>query len=91
MFTCSGSIAKGRKMLADLSKIMLRAYYAEADNCVRSLRSGKRQRRQAAHAADRAARGTRPPRWKGKRRLCERSATAASSPPGPCWHLNNRV
>ena len=27
-------------MVADLSKLMLRAYNAEADNCVRSLRSG---------------------------------------------------
>jgi hypothetical protein len=35
MFTFSGSLAKGRKMVADLSKLMLRAYNAEADNCVR--------------------------------------------------------
>jgi hypothetical protein len=40
MFTFSGSLAKGRKMVADLSKLMLRAYNAEADNCVLSLRSG---------------------------------------------------
>lgn len=40
MFTFTGSLAKGRKMVADLSKLMLRAYNAEADNCVRSLRSG---------------------------------------------------
>jgi len=40
MFTYSGSLAKGRKMVTDLSKLMLRAYNAEADNCVRSLRSG---------------------------------------------------
>jgi hypothetical protein len=40
MFTFDGSLAKGRKMVADLSKLMLRAYNAEADNCVRSLRSG---------------------------------------------------
>ncbi len=40
IFTFSGSLAKGRKMVADLSKLMLRAYNAEADNCVRSLRSG---------------------------------------------------
>jgi hypothetical protein len=40
MFTFDGSLAKGRRMLADLSKLMLRAYNAEADNCVRSLRSG---------------------------------------------------
>jgi len=40
MFTFGGSLAKGRKMLADFSRLMLRAYNAEADNCVRSLRSG---------------------------------------------------
>jgi hypothetical protein len=40
MFTFNGSLAKGRKMVADLSRLMLRAYNAEADNCVRSLRSG---------------------------------------------------
>ncbi len=40
MFTFSGSLAKGRRMVADLSKLMLRAYNAEADSCVRSLRSG---------------------------------------------------
>lgn len=40
MFTYDGSLAKGRKMTADFSKLMLRAYNAEADNCVRSLRSG---------------------------------------------------
>ncbi len=40
MFTFDGSLARGRKMVADFSKLMLRAYNAEADNCVRSLRSG---------------------------------------------------
>lgn len=40
MFTFNNSLAKGRKMTADLSKLMLRAYNAEADNCVRSLRAG---------------------------------------------------
>jgi hypothetical protein len=40
LFTFDGSLAKGRKMVADLSRLMLRAYNAEADNCVRSLRSG---------------------------------------------------
>lgn len=39
-FTFNNSLAKGRKMMADLSKLMLRAYNAEADNCVRSLRAG---------------------------------------------------
>jgi hypothetical protein len=40
MFTFNNSLAKGRKMTADLGKLMLRAYNAEADNCVRSLRAG---------------------------------------------------
>jgi len=40
MFTFNNSLAKGRKMTSDLSKLMLRAYNAEADNCVRSLRVG---------------------------------------------------
>ncbi len=40
MFTFNNSLAKGRKMVADLSRLMLRAYNAEADNCVRSLRAG---------------------------------------------------
>jgi hypothetical protein len=40
MFTFNNSLAKGRRMTADFSKLMLRAYNAEADNCVRTLRSG---------------------------------------------------
>lgn len=40
MFAYNNSLAKGRKMTADFSKLMLRAYNAEADNCVRSLRAG---------------------------------------------------
>lgn len=40
LFTFDGSLAKGRKMVSDFSKLMLRAYNAEADNCVRSLRNG---------------------------------------------------
>lgn len=40
MFTFNNSLAKGRKMTAELSKLMLRAYNAEADNCVRTLRAG---------------------------------------------------
>jgi len=39
-FAYNNSLAMGRKMTADLSKLMLRAYNAEADNCVRSLRAG---------------------------------------------------
>ena len=40
MFTFDGSLAKGRRMTSDLGKLMLRAYNAEADNAVRSLRAG---------------------------------------------------
>ncbi|GAB78770.1 T5orf172 domain-containing protein [Austwickia chelonae] len=40
MFTWNGSLARGRQLVRDLSKLMLRAYNAEADNCVRSLRAG---------------------------------------------------
>jgi hypothetical protein len=40
LFTFDGSLAKGRKMVGDLSKLMLRAYNAEADTCIRSLRNG---------------------------------------------------
>jgi len=40
MFTFNNSLAKGRKMTADFSKLMLRAYNSEADSCVRSLRAG---------------------------------------------------
>lgn len=40
MFTFNNSLAKGRKMTSDFSKLMLRAYNSEADSCVRSLRAG---------------------------------------------------
>lgn len=40
MFTFDNSLAKGRKMTNDLAKLMLRAYNAEADNCLRTLRAG---------------------------------------------------
>jgi len=40
MFTFDNSLAKGRKMSRDLGKLMLRAYNAEADNSIRSLRVG---------------------------------------------------
>jgi bifunctional DNA-binding transcriptional regulator/antitoxin component of YhaV-PrlF toxin-antitoxin module len=40
MFTYDGSLAKGRKMTSDLGRLMLRAYNAEADNSVRTLRVG---------------------------------------------------
>jgi len=40
MFTFDGSLAKGRNMTNDLAKLMLRAYNAEAENIVRTLRAG---------------------------------------------------
>jgi hypothetical protein len=40
MFTYDGSLAKGRTMTSDLGKLMLRAYNAEADNSLRTLRVG---------------------------------------------------
>jgi hypothetical protein len=36
----SGGPAKGRKMSTDLARLMLRAYNAEAENVIRSLRAG---------------------------------------------------
>jgi hypothetical protein len=40
MFTFDNSLAKGRRMTANLGKLMLRAYNAEVDNSIRSLRAG---------------------------------------------------
>jgi hypothetical protein len=40
MFTYDGSLAKGRRMTTDLGRLMLRAYNAEADNSIRTLRVG---------------------------------------------------
>ncbi|WP_320777697.1 DUF4041 domain-containing protein [Streptomyces sp. CRN 30] len=37
-WTVNGSLAQGRKMVRDFSKLMLRAYNAEADNAVRGMR-----------------------------------------------------
>lgn len=39
-FSLDNSLAKGKRMVADLGKLMLRAYNAEADNAVRTLRAG---------------------------------------------------
>lgn len=54
-FTYDNSLAKGRKMTSDLGKLMLRAYNAEADNAIRSLRAGNvvtaRKRLEASRAA----------------------------------------
>ncbi|XAS71631.1 DUF4041 domain-containing protein [Micrococcaceae bacterium Sec5.1] len=40
MFTFDNSLAKGRRMTEDLAKLMLRAYNAESDNSIRSLKLG---------------------------------------------------
>lgn len=39
-FTYDNSLAQGRRMSADLGKLMLRAYNAEVDNSIRSMRAG---------------------------------------------------
>ncbi|APU15727.1 hypothetical protein UA75_18985 [Actinoalloteichus sp. GBA129-24] len=39
-FHYNNSLAQGRKFVGDLSKLMLRAYNAEAENCVRVLKAG---------------------------------------------------
>ena len=39
-WTVNNSAVQGRAMVRDLSKLMLRAYNAEAENCVRTLRAG---------------------------------------------------
>lgn len=40
LFTFNNSLAQGRKLANNLSRLMLRAYNAEADNVIRSLKSG---------------------------------------------------
>lgn len=39
-FSFNNSLAEGRRLTGDLSKLMLRAYNAEAENCVRTIRAG---------------------------------------------------
>jgi uncharacterized protein DUF4041 len=39
-FTFNNSLAKGRKMTSEPAKLMLRAYNAEAENCVRYVKAG---------------------------------------------------
>ncbi|MFK3669010.1 DUF4041 domain-containing protein [Leifsonia aquatica] len=43
LFTFNNSLAQGRRMTEDLAKLMLRAYNAEADNSIRTLRAGNVQ------------------------------------------------
>jgi hypothetical protein len=54
-FTFDNSLAKGQKMANDLGKLMLRAYNAEVDNSLRSLRVGNvvtaKRRIEASRAA----------------------------------------
>lgn len=39
-FTFNNSAAKGAKFVRDMSKLMLRSYNAEAENCIKSVRAG---------------------------------------------------
>lgn len=39
-FTFNNSVAKGAKFVRDMSKLMLRSYNAEAENCIKSVRAG---------------------------------------------------
>jgi len=39
-FVFNNSAAKGRKFVADMSKLLLRAYNAEAENCVKTVKAG---------------------------------------------------
>ena len=42
-WTVNGSQAEGKKMVNEVSKLMLRAYVAEADNCIRTLKPSSRE------------------------------------------------
>lgn len=42
-WTVNGSQAEGKKMVNEVSKLMLRAYVAEADNCIRTLKPSTRE------------------------------------------------
>ena len=60
-FALNNSLAQGQAMVRDLSRLMLRAYNAEADNCARALRSGnaskaKRRLDDAAESIERLGR-----------------------------------
>lgn len=39
-FTFNNSASKGRKFVNDMSKLMLRSYNAEAENCIKSVKAG---------------------------------------------------
>lgn len=55
-FTFNNSAAKGRKFVSDMSKMMLRAYNAEAENCVLTVRAGNGEaaRKRLERARDQA-------------------------------------
>ena len=57
-FTFNNSAAKGRKFVADMSKMMLRAYNAEAENCVLTVKAGNGEaaRKRLERARDQAQR-----------------------------------
>jgi hypothetical protein len=57
-FTFNNSAAKGRKFVSDMSKILLRAYNAEAENCIKTVRAGNLAVAQSrlSKAADQIAR-----------------------------------
>jgi hypothetical protein len=40
LFTFNNSLAQGRRMAGDLSRLMLRAYNSDADNAIRTLKAG---------------------------------------------------
>ena len=54
-FIFNNSIAQGRRLASDLSRLMLRAYNSEADNAIRSLRAGNVQTAKRRLEASRAA------------------------------------
>jgi hypothetical protein len=53
-WSVNGSKREGQKMVRDFSKLMLRAYNAEADNCVRTVRPHSRPAAVARLATTRA-------------------------------------
>lgn len=57
-FTFNNSAAQGRKFVADMSKMMLRAYNAEAENCVLTVKAGNGEaaRKRLERARDQAQR-----------------------------------
>lgn len=57
-FTFNNSQAKGRKFVNDMSKVLLRAYNAEAENCVVMMKAGRLEpaQKRLARTADQIAR-----------------------------------